>query len=190
MNIIFDKDKKPGREFENDESFEEEKISLDSLYDRKKEIDQLRLKVYQKILVRIHTKIKHTSRLKINEPYIFYVVPEFILGVPRYNVKHCTIYVIEKLEENGFVIKYTHPNMLFISWKHYIPSYQRDIIYNKYGVKVDGFGNELKSKKKKDEQMFLSNSDKRNDKKESYRDISSYKSGMGIYDDELIDLMK
>lgn len=190
MNIIFDKDKNSGGEFHNDDSFEEEKISLDSLYDRKKEIDQLRLKVYQKILLRIHNKIKHTSRLKVNEPYIFYIVPEFILGVPRYNVKHCIIYVIEKLEENGFIVKYTHPNMLFISWKHYIPSYQRDIIYNKYGVKVDGFGNEVNGKKKKDEQLFLSNSEKRNEKKETFRDISSYKSGLGIYDDELIDLMK
>lgn len=151
-----------------------EKINLDQLYDRRREIDILRLQVYQTILQRIHKKIKITSRLKYNDPYIFYIIPEFVIGVPRYDVKHCTLYVIDKLEKNGFITKYTHPNMLFISWKHYIPSYQRDIIKEKYGVKIDGFGNKIKTPNPKQiennpKQAFM------------YKDISTYKP-KGIYD--------
>jgi len=161
MNIIFDSDEGTV-----------DKINLDQLYDRRREIDILRLQIYQRILQRIHKKIKLTSRLKYNEPYIFYIVPEFVIGVPRYDVKHCTLYVMEKLEQNGFIIKYTHPNMLFISWQHYIPSYQRDIIKNKYGIKIDGFGKKLPESKPKiikDKPMNM------------YKDISSYQS-KGIYD--------
>lgn len=163
--------------FDN-EGHVDEKISLDQLYDRKREVDQFRLKIYQKILARIHNKIKHTSRIKVNEPYIFYIVPEFILGVPRYDVKHCTIYIIDKLETNGFQIKYTHPNMLFISWNHYIPSYQREIIYKKHGIKIDGFGNEIKK--------HITNHDipTKTTNNKPYRTISSYKPGLGIYDKE------
>lgn len=151
-----------------------EKINLDQLYDRRREIDILRLQVYQTILQRIHKKIKLTSRLKYNEPYIFYIIPEFVIGVPRYDVKHCTLYVIDKLEKNGFITKYTHPNMLFISWKHYIPSYQREIIKEKYGIKIDGFGNKITETKPKQiedkpKQVYM------------YKDISTYKS-KGIYD--------
>lgn len=163
MNIIFDS---------NDD--EVDKINLEQLYDRRREIDVLRLQIYQKILNRIHKKIKLTSRLKYDEPYIFYVIPEFVIGVPRYDVKHCTIYIIDKLEKNGFVTKYTHPNMLFISWQHYIPSYQRDIIKDKYGIKIDGFGKkivETKPKLIKDKPKNVYN----------YKDISTYKS-KGIYD--------
>ena len=32
---------------------------------------------------------------------------------------------MDKLTENGFIVKYTHPNLIFISWQHYIPYYER-----------------------------------------------------------------
>ena len=35
---------------------------------------------------------------------------------------------LEKLRENGFCVKYTHPNLLFISWNHYINKKKRSII--------------------------------------------------------------
>ena len=50
--------------------------------------------------------------------------------------------------ENGFLVKYTYPNLLFISWRHYIPSYKRIEIKKRYGFKIDGFGNLVKEKEK------------------------------------------
>ena len=93
-----------------------EKINMDELYSNKKVEFQNKTKIYQKILARIHKKIKHTSKLKNNDEYCFYLIPEFILGTPKYDVGACTAYVISKLEENGFQTKYTYPNLLFISW--------------------------------------------------------------------------
>jgi hypothetical protein len=166
--------------FDNDENYQD-KISLDELYDRRREVDVLRMNVYHKILNRIHTKIKYKSRQNYNDTYIFYVVPEFMMGVPRYNVKHCTIYIIDKLKENGFHVKYTHPNMLFISWGHYIPSYERDSIKKKYGVQVDGFGKVLKKSNEKLTSSFSNDQSS----KPIFKDVSTYKP-LGIYTDKIV----
>jgi hypothetical protein len=66
-----------------------------------------------------------------------------IIGVPKYDNGTCIAYIIDKLKENGFVVRYTHPNMLFISWKHWVPSYVRQEIKKKTGLVVDGYGNEI-----------------------------------------------
>ena len=131
-----------------DEIFSE-KLNLDELYKQQKITNDHKIKIYQKILGRVHNKIKHVSRIRNNNKFCVYILPEFILGVPRYDMNTCTMYVIEKLTKNGFNIKYTHPNLLWISWQHYIPNYERSNIKKKYGVSVDGFGNVIKKSEKK-----------------------------------------
>ena len=130
-----------------DEPFNE-KLNLDELYERTRETSQTKIKTYQKILARIHTRIKAISRQRNNNKFCMFVIPEFILGIPRYDIAECTNYVIEKLTDNGFQIKYTYPNLLFISWQHYIPKYQRSEIKKKTGVAIDGFGNVVTKKNK------------------------------------------
>ena len=125
----------------------QEKLNLDDLYVRSREIYLNRLKTYKMILARVHKKIKTTARQKHSDFFCFYVVPEFLVGVPTYNIYTCITYLMEQLSKNGFEIKYTHPNLIFISWKHYIPAYQRLEIKKKYGIKIDGFGNLIKEKK-------------------------------------------
>ena len=77
-----------------------EKLNLDDLYSNKKEEFQGKIKVYQNLLARVHKKIKHTSRQRNNDCYCFYVIPEFIFGIPKYDVAACTSYIIQKLQEN------------------------------------------------------------------------------------------
>ena len=48
-----------------------DKINIDDLYQRKREIDQLKLKVFRKILNRVHSKIKITSRQRSAEQFTF-----------------------------------------------------------------------------------------------------------------------
>jgi hypothetical protein len=47
------------------------------------------------------------------------------------------------LKENGFQIKYIHPNTLFISWQHWVPSYVRTEIKKKTGIIIDEFGRKI-----------------------------------------------
>ena len=102
-----------------------EKLDLDELFKEKKQTYEHKIKIYQKILARVHKKIKTVSRMRNSEKFSFFLIPEFILGIPRYDMAECTSFIIEKLSDNGFMVKYTHPNLLFISWQHYLPKYQR-----------------------------------------------------------------
>ena len=117
------------------------KLNIDELYTKKQQQDLNIVTNYNKILGRIHNKIKHVSKNIVNENCCWYVMPEVIIGIPMYDYRDCTAYVIEKLRENKFVVRYTHPNLLFISWKHWVPSYVRSEIKKKTGTLIDEFGN-------------------------------------------------
>lgn len=118
-----------------------EKISLDELYERKQKHDLRIMNTFKMVLTRVHNQIKLTSRQKIDQQYCWFVVPEVILSVPSYNNLDCAVYLIEKLTDNGFQVKYTHPNLLLISWQHWVPGYVRKELKKKTGVEIDGHGN-------------------------------------------------
>ena len=176
------------------------KLNMDELYTKKQKQDMNIMNNYNKILVRIHNKIKYISKQLINEQCCWYVMPEMMIGIPKYDVKDCTAYIIEKLRDNGFIVRYTHPNLLFISWKHWVPSYVRSEIKKKTGQQVDVYGN-LINKNEKNEtnednnnynNLILNNNNNNNkskfDKsKNDYKDIKSYNpSGNLIYSNNLL----
>ena len=117
-----------------------EKINLDELYEKKQEQDKNKLFTYNKILTRIHEKIKLTSRQKCNQQFCWFVVPEIILGVANYDHAGCIAYLVDKLQENNFMVRYTHPNLLLISWIHYVPNYVRTEFKKKTGTAIDEYG--------------------------------------------------
>lgn len=179
----------------NDENI---KINLDDLYERKKQHDLNTLSIYNKVLNRIHNKIKTISRQQTTEQHCWYIIPEMIIGVPKYDHGACTAYLIDKLRDNGFMIRYTHPNLLFISWKHWIPSYVRNEIKKKTGTIVDGYGNkidknELDKEKKvdiNDPNAFMINKNKNiyiEQQHKDYKEIDTYKpTGNLIYNQDLL----
>jgi hypothetical protein len=127
------------RHEENRESVE--KLNLDELYEQKKQEDLAKLYTFNRILTRVHEKIKVAARQKNSQQFCWFLVPEMLIGVPNYDKNACITYIISKLEENDFVTRYTHPNLLFISWKHYVPNYVRTEIKKKTGTIIDKFGN-------------------------------------------------
>lgn len=174
-----------------------EQINLDDLYSTQKNIEDNKIKIYQKILSRVHKKIKVTSRSRNCEKHCFFLVPEFVLGIPVYDTSTCITYIIDKLLDNGFHVRYTHPNLLFISWNHYIPYHTRLDIKKKHGVKVDGFGNVVSNKKEKKDTpedinllMFKKNEkiEVSNKKNKDFKAINTYKpTGNLIYSNDLVD---
>lgn len=177
-----------------------EKLNIDELYEKKRQYDLKQLELFNKILNRIHVKIKTTSRQKIDGQFCWFLVPEVIIGVPKYDQGACIAYLLDKLKENGFNIRYVHPNTLFISWMHWVPSYVRTelkkktgIVVNEYGQKIDENSNDTKQitdSGNPNEQMFnLKNTNQSASKKDNknYTPIKSYKpSGNLVYNDELL----
>lgn len=119
------------------------KLNLDDLYERKQQQDLNTLALYNRILARIHNRIKAVSRQQTKDQFCWYIMPETIIGVPKYDYGACTAYAIDQLRENGFIVKYTHPNLLLISWANWCPSYVRNEIKKKTGIVIDGTGNRL-----------------------------------------------
>ena len=162
-----------------------EKINIDELYTRRLEVEKLKKKTFSSILNRIHKRIKIKSRQQIDEDFCFFLVPSFILGVPTYDVDSCISYLIQKLTENGFMIKYTHPNLLFISWKNWIPLPKRLEYKKRTGINIDGKGNVIK--KKEEKKVKMSNALVPVKKINNFKSISSYKRGGNlIYDANLL----
>jgi len=180
-----------------DHNIEDIKLNLDDLYERKQQSDLNTLNVYKKILQRIHVRIKNVSRQQINIQHCWYVVPEVIIGVPKYDNGSCIAYIIDQLQENGFIVRYTHPNLLFISWQHWMPSYVRNEIKKKTGIVIDGYGNEKHKNNDNNiepedpNSLMFGNKNKnvliQKNKNEDYKSIDTYKpTGNLIYNQTLL----
>jgi hypothetical protein len=180
--------------FQDDDEAENQ-IDIDQLFEKRQQRDLKQLSIYNKILNRIHGRIKRISRGK-SDTHIFYNVPEFIFGEQCYDNKDCTGYLVAKLGENGFLVRYIHPNTLFISWKQWIPAYVRDEIRKKTGVVLDEKGNVVKKKSEQEEVvdeddinagLFNQQQGSQEKAKKEYNDISEYKpTGKLVYNPEIL----
>lgn len=126
------------------------KVNIDELYEKDQRRDLKQLSIFNKILNRIHRRITITGRTKRSEKYIWFTIPEFIFGEPVYDKSDCIAYVITKLEENGFFLKFIYPNTLFISWDNWVPAYTRTEVKKKTGIVLDEKGNVVDRIERKD----------------------------------------
>jgi hypothetical protein len=184
---------------ENIEDFSE-KLNIDELYEKKRKYDLNKLALYNKLLNRIHVRIKTVSRQKVDECFCWFLVPEIIIGVPKYDQGACIAYLLDRLKDNGFNVRYIHPNTLFISWLHWVPSYVRTELKKKTGIVVDEFGRKVEENTEEQEGVveqinpndYVLNknqdpSQKGKQVKKEYTPIKSYKpSGNLVYDDDLL----
>ena len=116
------------------------KVDIDELFEKNHRRDQRQLIIFNKILNRVQTRVTQTGRSKLNEKHIWFTVPEYIFGEPVYDNAECIAYIVSKLETNGFAIKYVHPNTLFVSWVHWVPSYVRSEFKKRTGKTISSNG--------------------------------------------------
>ena len=157
------------------------------IYMNKKKYDTNTLIIYNRILARIHNRIHTISKIHKEHHFCWYVIPEMMIGVPNYDHESCVAWCIQELKENGFLIRYTHPNLLLISWQHWIPGYVRNEFKKKTGINIDGRGNKIINKNKEDvSDIQFSNKSKFNNKNNTnnYKNIDTYKPS-GIYNNDL-----
>jgi len=169
------------------------KINLDELYDKKKNKDLQTLNLFNKILNRIHVRIKLISK-QSKEQCCWFILPETIIGVPKFDFNSCNSYVINQLIENGFNVTYTHPNLLLIAWEAWCPTYVRNEIKKKTGISIDSSGKRVDEeetqlsikdlvKPKLDKQE---KSDKDGKPGKIYTNIDDYRPSGNIYNENIL----
>ena len=173
----------------------QQKINIDDLYEKKHQRDLKQLSVFNKILNRIHKRIQITGRNKRVDRHIWFTVPEYIFGEPNYDQGECIGFLVSKLEENGFFVKYMHPNTLFVSWENWIPAYTRNEIKKKLGVVLDEKGNVLEKIGEEeieshDPQVRLMQMNAKKDQRQ-FTPIGQYKpTGNMVYNPELFEKLE
>jgi len=172
-----------------DDKEAQRKINIDELYEKKHQRDLKQLSIFNKILNRIHRRITHTGRNKMNDKHIWFTVPEYIFGEPTYDKGHCIGFLVAKLDENGFFTRYMHPNTLFVSWENWIPAYARNEFKKKTGIVVDEKGNVLEEKKEEEEEESNTKTLRKDGK--HYTPIDKYKpTGNLVYSPDILEKLE
>ena len=181
------------------------KINIDELFERNQNKETRQLSIFNKILNRIHKRITFTSRYKPKDKHIWFTVPEYIFGEPIYNNGDCIGFLFKKLEENGFSVRYVHPNTMFIGWNHWIPSYVRQKVKKETGMVIDEKGNVISKKEEDDDNInngifndrsnvsnanANTNSNNANSKRE-YTSVNNYKpTGNLVYNQDMFEKLE
>jgi hypothetical protein len=98
-------------------------IQMQDLYARRQQKDTARLRAYDQILKQIMARIRTHSQLPTHPTDILYEVPYFLMGLPRIDMQDAVSYLAFQLRAGGFDVRFTFPNLLYISWKHYEQQY-------------------------------------------------------------------
>jgi hypothetical protein len=167
-------------------------LDIDELYETKQKVDINRVNMYNKLIFRIHHKIKVASKQRINNQFCYFVMPEILIGFPNYDFNECLLYVISSLENDGFLVKYIHPNLILVSWNHWIPEYVRNEIKSRTGKTIDKFGNvkEDKTRQIRDEPKNERKVSFQEDKKKKNVNEKYVPSGKFIYNNDLLDTIR
>jgi hypothetical protein len=172
------------------------KVNIDELYEKNMKRNLKQLSIFNKILNRVHRRIQLSSRTTRNDKYIWSIIPEFIFGEPTYDQGDCIAHVVGKLVDNGFHVRYIHPNTLFISWENWVPTYVRNEIKKKTGKTINEKGQVIETKDKEttdesssmtpDERLLSGNEN--TNVKAKYTPINKYKpTGHLVYNPDIFD---
>tara|TARA_B100001093_G_scaffold494648_1_gene538303 strand:- start:1073 stop:1354 length:282 start_codon:yes stop_codon:yes gene_type:complete len=89
-------------------------VKANDLINEQQKREKIKIESFKKVYSNIEKKIILASAG--NFYYVWYEVPEFILGLPTYNLKDCIEYVKVRLTENQFEYVIYNPNIILIKW--------------------------------------------------------------------------
>ena len=91
------------------------------------------------------------------------------------------------LQDNGFNIRYFHPNTIFICWDHWIPSYVRTEIKKKTGIIINEYGEKVEEEQNHDGEEETQGVVQQIKNSKKYTPINTYKpSGKLVYSEDLL----
>lgn len=89
-------------------------LNANELFEKNKKSSEKVFNTFKEILKKCNTLIKFANQKKQSE--ILFTVPKVLLGYPSYDYDECLCYLILKLRNNNFFVKYIYPSELYISW--------------------------------------------------------------------------
>ena len=98
-------------------------LAASSLFDVRLKKDQARHRAYNQILEQALQKVAHSASQPNQPTFVYFNVPPFVLGLPSLDLQDCIIYLVHQLRVQGYEIRYTYPNLLWISWAHHERQY-------------------------------------------------------------------
>ena len=98
-------------------------LSAASLFDARLKKDQARHRAYNQILEQALQKVAHSASQPNQPTFVYYNVPPFVLGLPALDLQDCVVYIVHQLRHQGYEVRYTYPNLLWISWAHHERQY-------------------------------------------------------------------
>ena len=73
--------------------------------------------IYETLLQKAHNKIQSVAE-KGKTSSCVYKVPVFVHGLPLFDRDKCIVYLVQKLQHNGFQVILLPEGCLYISWEH------------------------------------------------------------------------
>ena len=89
-------------------------VNADELKKKQKEKKEKKIKTFEKIYGNLEKKIIMAS--SSDYYYLWFEVPEYIIGQPFYKLYDCKEYLEKKLRENNFNTEFYDPNFLLVKW--------------------------------------------------------------------------
>lgn len=120
------------------------RIDLESIFQKEKVHHERVILCYQKVLSRINSRITVTAKNPLRPKYITYEIPFFMFECISYNVGDCLLFLRQELEGDKFRVTVFPPYTLHISWEHYVPEYVREAFFERTGQHINSSG-ELES---------------------------------------------
>ena len=79
------------------------RINIEDLYETKQKNDIQKVETFNKLLEKIHERIKIASRQRVNSEFCYYIMPEVLIGYPNYNFEECLFYILSCLKNDNFL---------------------------------------------------------------------------------------
>lgn len=89
-------------------------VKAQDLINSQKEREKSKYKIFAKVYSNIEKKISLASGC--NFYYVWYEIPEFLIGSPLYNLDECRKAVVLQLKDNGFDVEEFENNILLVKW--------------------------------------------------------------------------
>lgn len=89
--------------------------SITSLHEEKTLKESSKNDIFKIVLNKIIQKIIYTNR-HTEQTYIIFEIPQILIGYPQYDMKSCLLFIMNKLNENGYMVDFVDPFYLYIDW--------------------------------------------------------------------------